>query len=165
MPRSSRNSLRWKPSGSFWRIVCSITRGPAKPISALGSAILRSPSIAKLAVTPPVVGSVRMEMYGSRARSNRASAAEIFAICISDSAPSIIRAPPEHDTISTGIRRSSASSMPRTIFSPTTTPIEPPMKPYSIDATTAATPLMLPTPTITASFWPVDFCIAASRDL
>src|SRR5918993_2962742 len=35
MPRSSRNSLRWKPSGSFWRIVCSITRGPAKPINAL----------------------------------------------------------------------------------------------------------------------------------
>ena len=33
--------------------------------------------------------------------------------------------------------------MPRTIFSPTTTPIEPPMKLYSIDATTASTPLML----------------------
>ena len=62
MPRSSRNSLRWKPSGSFWRIVCSMTRGPANPISAFGSAMLRSPSIAKLAVTPPVVGSVRIEM-------------------------------------------------------------------------------------------------------
>ena len=55
--------------------------------------------------------------------------------------------------------------MPRTIFSPTTTPIEPPMKLYSIDATTASTPLIRPTPTITASFWPVDFCVAASRDL
>ncbi len=53
--------------------------------------------------------------------------------------------------------RSSASSMPRTIFSPTTTPIEPPMKLYSIDATMASTPLMRPTPTITASFLPVDF--------
>lgn len=39
--------------------VCSITRGPAKPISAPGSARIISPSIAKLAVTPPVVGSVR----------------------------------------------------------------------------------------------------------
>ena len=48
-----------KPFGSFWRIVCSITRGPAKPISAPGSARIMSPSIAKLAVTPPVVGSVR----------------------------------------------------------------------------------------------------------
>jgi hypothetical protein len=35
-PFSSRNSARWNPSGSFWRTVCSITRGPAKPISALG---------------------------------------------------------------------------------------------------------------------------------
>ena len=61
-PCSSRNSLRWKPSGSFWRMVCSITRGPAKPISAPGSAMFRSPSMAKLAVTPPVVGSVRTLM-------------------------------------------------------------------------------------------------------
>ena len=41
-------------------------------------------------------------MYGSRARSSRASAPQIFAICISDSAPSIIRAPPEQHTITTG---------------------------------------------------------------
>src|SRR5438309_282761 len=32
-------------SGSFCRMVCSITRGPAKPISASGSAMFRSPSI------------------------------------------------------------------------------------------------------------------------
>ena len=44
---SSRNSARWKPSGSFSRMVCSMTRGPAKPISAPGSAIWMSPSIAK----------------------------------------------------------------------------------------------------------------------
>ena len=81
-----------------------MTRGPAKPISAFGSAMFRSPSIAKLAVTPPVVGSVSTEMYGSRARSSRASAPQIFAICISDSAPSIIRAPPEQQTITTGAR-------------------------------------------------------------
>src|SRR5258706_15935464 len=30
----SRNSLRWNPSGSLVRMVCSITRGPAKPMSA-----------------------------------------------------------------------------------------------------------------------------------
>jgi hypothetical protein len=34
--------------------VCSITRRPANPITALGSAKIRSPNIAKLAVTPPV---------------------------------------------------------------------------------------------------------------
>ena len=146
-------------------MVCSITRGPAKPISALGSAMFRSPSMAKLAVTPPVVGSVSNEIYGSFARSSRASAAEILAICISDSAPSIMRAPPEHDTMITGALRARAISMPRTIFSPTTTPMEPPMKLYSIAATTVSMPLIRPTPTITASFWPVDFCVFARRDL
>ena len=64
-PFSSRNSARWKPSGSFWRTVCSITRGPAKPISALGSAMTTSPIIAKLADTPPMVGSVSTVMNGS----------------------------------------------------------------------------------------------------
>src|SRR6266704_1228327 len=47
-PFSSRNSARWKPSGSFCRTVCSMTRGPAKPIRAFGSAITTSPSMAKL---------------------------------------------------------------------------------------------------------------------
>ena len=46
MPCASRYSDRWKPSGSFSRMVCSITRGPAKPISAPGSAMWMSPSIA-----------------------------------------------------------------------------------------------------------------------
>ena len=64
--------------------------------------MFKSPSIAKLAVTPPVVGSVSTEMNGRRARSSRASAAETLAICISDSAPSIIRAPPEHEMMITG---------------------------------------------------------------
>ena len=57
-PLFSRNSLRWKPSGSFSRTVFSITRGPAKPISAFGSAITTSPMKAKPADTPPIVGSV-----------------------------------------------------------------------------------------------------------
>ncbi len=56
IPCASTNSLRWKPSGSFWRIVFSMTRGPAKPMSAPGSAMFRSPRRAKLAATPPVVG-------------------------------------------------------------------------------------------------------------
>ena len=46
MPWSLRYSARWKPSGSFSRMVCSITRGPAKPMSAPGSAMWTSPSIA-----------------------------------------------------------------------------------------------------------------------
>ena len=86
-------------------MVCSMTRGPAKPISALGSAMFRSPSMAKLAVTPPVVGSVSTATYGRPARSRRARAPQIFAICISDSAPSIIRAPPEQQTMTSGSSR------------------------------------------------------------
>ena len=51
------------------------------------------------------------------------------------SAPSIMRAPPEHETMIIGRRVASARSMPLVIFSPTTTPMLPPMKPYSIAAT------------------------------
>ena len=61
-PCSSWYSARWKPSGRVWPMVCWITRGPAKPMRAPGSARMMSPSEAKLAVTPPVVGSVRMEI-------------------------------------------------------------------------------------------------------
>ena len=57
-PCSNKNSELWKPFGSFCFIVCSITLGPANPINALGSAKIISPKLAKLAVTPPVVGSV-----------------------------------------------------------------------------------------------------------
>ena len=57
-PVCNRNSARWKPSGSFSRTVFSMTRGPAKPINAFGSAITTSPTKAKLADTPPIVGSV-----------------------------------------------------------------------------------------------------------
>ncbi len=53
IPCSKRNSEVWKPSGSFWPIVCSITDGPAKPMCAPGSAISTSPSVAKDADTPP----------------------------------------------------------------------------------------------------------------
>jgi hypothetical protein len=44
-------------------MVCSITLGPANPIKAPGSASITSPNMAKLAVTPPVVGSVKTEIY------------------------------------------------------------------------------------------------------
>ncbi len=39
MPWTWRYSARWKPSGRRSRIVCSITRAPAKPMTAPGSAI------------------------------------------------------------------------------------------------------------------------------
>ena len=78
-PCSSWNSAVWNSSGSFCFIVPSITRLPAKPISALGSEIIISPSIAKLAVTPPVVGSVSTVIYKSPAFECLAAAADTFA--------------------------------------------------------------------------------------
>ena len=149
----------------FDRIVCSITLGPANPIRARGSATCRSASMAKLAVTPPVVGSVSTATYGRRARSRRASAALILAICISDSAPSIIRAPPEQQTITSGSRRSSARSAARVMISPTTTPMLPPMKPYSMATTAASIPSIRPTAESAASRRPVAARPASSRCL
>ena len=67
--------------------------------------------MAKEAVTPPVVGSVSTLRKGSRASCSRASAAEILAICISESVPSIMRAPPEQDTTTRGSFSSSARSI------------------------------------------------------
>src|SRR2546429_5173749 len=61
-----------------------MTRGPAKPMSARGSARFRSPSSARLADTPPVVGSVSTEMKGRCACARRESAAAVFAICSSE---------------------------------------------------------------------------------
>ena len=165
MPCSTRNSLRWKPSGSFCRMVCSITRGPANPMRAFGSPMFRSPSMAKLAVTPPVVGSVSTEMYGRRAASSRASAAAIFAICMSESAPSIMRAPPEQETMMMGVRRSMARSMARVIFSPTTTPMLPPMNSYSIAAICTSMPSSRPEAVITASPRPVAARAARRRSV
>ena len=46
IPCSIRYSERWNPSGRVSRIVCSITLGPAKQMSAFGSAICTSPSMA-----------------------------------------------------------------------------------------------------------------------
>ena len=123
-------------------------------MSAFGSARLRSPSIAYDAVTPPVVGSQSTEMNGRPASASRASAAEIFAICISERIPSCIRAPPEVETMISGSFFSIARSMAIVIFSPTTEPIEPPMNAYSIAQITTGMPSSFPSAQRTASPWP-----------
>ena len=76
-------------------MVSRMTRGPANPMSAPGSAMLTSPSIANEAVTPPVVGWVRMDTKGSPRSASTARLALVLAICMSESAPSIMRAPPD----------------------------------------------------------------------
>ena len=71
-----------------------MTLGPANPIKAFGSAMTISAIKAKLAETPPIVGSVRIEMKGIFFFANLSIAAVVFAICIKDIKPSCILAPP-----------------------------------------------------------------------
>ena len=84
---------------------------------------------------------------------------------MSDSAPSIMRAPPEQQTITSGQRTSMARSIARVIFSPTTTPMLPPMNAYSIAATIVGIPSTRPEPTINASLRPVAAIDEVSRSL
>ena len=64
-----------------------------------------------------------------------------------------------------GARVSSASSAARVIFSPTTTPMLPPMNEYSIAATTTGTSSSMPLPMSTASFTPPTWIAVLSRSL
>ena len=69
--------------------------------------------------------------------------------------PSCMRAPPEHDTMSSGIRFRVASSIARVIFSPTTEAMLPPMNANSKTHTTTGCPPIRPTPETRASSRPV----------
>ena len=62
-----------------------------------------------------------------------------------------------------GRRPAMARSIARVIFSPTTTPMLPPMNEYSIAATTVSMPLIRPVAVITASLRPVAAMLASSR--
>ena len=143
-------------------MVCSMTRGPAKPISAPGSARITSPRLAKLAVTPPVVGSVRMERKKPPFSPKRASAALVLAICIRERMPSCIRAPPLAEKMMSGSRYRPAYSMARVSFSPTAALMLPRKKRPSRTPTTHLRPSTLPTAVTAASFSPVFFRAASS---
>src|SRR5687768_8351827 len=162
-PCASTNSERWNPFGSFSPMVWSVTRAPEKPMSASGSARMRSPSDAYDARTPPVVGSVRMLTNGTPASARRPRAPTILAICMSASVPSCMRAPPEAETMTSGRRSARARSAIRVIFSPTTLPIEPPMNAKSIAAIAAGMSPMRANPVMTASRSPVFVRAAVMR--
>src|SRR3569623_3502757 len=130
---------------------------------ALGSPMLTSPSIARLAETPPMVGSVITEMNGRPFLLRRASAALVLAICMSEYSASCIRALPLAEKHTSGILFSSEVSPARTKRSPTTAHIEPPMKLNSNAHATSDTPLPWPFITITASRSPVLFCACVRR--
>ncbi len=125
-PFSIRNSLRWNPGGSFSRTVCSITRGPAKPISAFW---LGNVQIAQHRKARRYAAHGRVGQHGDVRQSallHFRQRREVFAICISDISASCIRAPPEAEKQISGQLSSSACSTARTKRAPTTEPIEPP---------------------------------------
>ena len=99
---------------------------------------MTSPSMAKDAVTPPVVGSASRTKYGTRSSPSRLRAAAVLAICMRERMPSCIRAPPEQVTMRRGVRFRAANSIARVIFSPTTDAMLPPMKANSNTHTTTA---------------------------
>ena len=132
-------------------MVLSITLFPAKPTMASGSAIIISPSIAKLALTPPVVGLVSRVIYNSPKSLCLLIAALVFAICIRDNIPSCILAPPLVVAISKGSLLSVANSTSLVILSPTTVPIEPIKKWLSIIAAAIFISSINPVPHTTAS--------------
>ena len=109
-------------------MVFSITLLPANPTNVPGSLKIISPSIAKLAVTPPVVGLVSTVIYSKPASSCFPIAALILAICIKEKIPSCILAPPEVVNIINGSFLSVAYSIKDVILSPTTVPILPIIK-------------------------------------
>ena len=154
-PCSNWNSALWKPSGSFCPMVCSITLGPANPINAFGSARMISPSIAKDAVTPPVVGSVKTGTNRSPASECFFNAADVFAICIRETIPSCILAPPEQQNRMTGSFSSVARSTDAVILSPTTCPILPIKNLESITPSVVSFPPMVHLPINTPSDKPV----------
>ena len=135
-------------------------------MTAFGSAMITSPNMAKLAVTPPVVGEVRMVMRLSRAHTWwRYNAPEILAICIKLNVPSCIRAPPEAVTSTNINPRTVAYSIRRVTFSPTTQPILPPMNSKVITPKATGIPSIRPVPVCIASWDLVRSWFSANRSV
>ena len=80
-----------------------------------------------------------------------AIAADVFAICINDTIPSCILAPPDTQKITIGNLFFIAVSTASVILSPTAEPILPIKKFPSITAITASSPFILHLPHFTAS--------------
>ena len=87
----------------------------------------------------------------------------VFAICIKDSNASCMRAPPEAEMLINAELVSIAWRTPRTKRSPTTEPIEPPMKSNSNTAMTTGCSRIVPACTTKASVSPVFLTASIKR--
>ena len=151
-PKRRFCSARPKSSGSFSLMISCTTRGPVNASSAPGSAIVTSPSEAKLASAPPVVGCV------STTEDRQAGLVELV-----DRADRLRQLHQREDPLlharaararDEQERRAAARSPSRrraTNFSPTALPIEPPMNEKSITASSSGWPSSVARPTTIAS--------------
>lgn len=144
-------------------MVCEITRGPEKYSRAPGSATQMSARLTKLATTPPVQGSAITATNGTRASFNTSTAQVVLAICMSDRAPSCMRAPPELATATSGRLSSAAAAAARQSLSPTTLPMLPPMKPKSMTASTQGVEPIVAVPARIASVNRLAPCASRTR--
>ena len=144
-PCSSRNSLRWKPSGRVSRTVCWITRGPAKPISALrlGDVDVAEHREARRHAAGRRVGLHRDERQAVPPQAARARRSSSPSAAATAALPACA---PRRSPRSTrpAARCSMACSTPRTKRSPTTEPIEPPMNENSKAQATISMPSSVP---------------------
>ena len=154
-----------KSGGSFSLVVSAMTRGPVKVSRAPGSATQMSASEAKLATTPPVQGSAMTATNGARASFRRSTAQLVLAICMSEMAPSCMRAPPELATQTSGRCSAAAASQARHSLSPTTLPMLPPRKLKSMTARMQGTSPIADAPATMASVNPLSACASRTRSV
>src|SRR6266536_322388 len=110
-------------------------------------------------------GGAMMLIIAPPASCRSSTAQTVFGSCISERIPSCIRAPPEAVTETRGRLCSAAASHARVNFSPTTRPIEPPMKAKSITASWKGAPSSVAWPVTIASPRPVATSASASRSV
>jgi acetyl-CoA carboxylase carboxyl transferase subunit beta len=168
MAKVSAAAKRHSDAGLLY-VVCTTDPtmgGATASFAMLGDIIISEPGAmigfaGKRVVAPPIVGSVVHTTYKSPASLCLLAAAETLAICISDSAPSCILAPPETVYPITGSLFFVAYSKSAVILSPTTVPIEPIMKLGSIMNIHVSFPPIVPLPHTTPSVSPL-FSLADS---
>ena len=105
------------------------------------------------------------ENSAPRASCSSSIAHTVFGSCMRARIPSCIRAPPEAETETSGTPASAALSHARTNFSPTTLPIDPPMKAKSMTAIRQGCSSIAACPMIIASPSPVLTSASASRSV
>ena len=108
-----RYSARWKPSGSFSRMVCSMTRGAGKADqrAGLGDVDVAEHRVGGGDAAGRRIGRARRCRAACASR-RRCTATVVRGICISERMPSCMRAPPEAAKMMKGVRRSAAVVMP-----------------------------------------------------